>query len=363
MPETRPAPALPPGRVLLYAALALLPVLVALLLWFGRGAFFLLFSGILFAAVLDAAVRVAIRAGLGRGPALGLVLVILGALMAAGIWYGGRSAVEQSGALYDALDAQADQVAELVVALRGGEAAADMPDDPKPLGTMRRLWGMWFGEEAGPAGLVAGTFGALANVAIIFFVGAFLAASPQTYKRGTVRLFPPRLRGDADDALSRGGETLRRWLTGKLISMTLIAVLTGIGLLALGFPLALPLAVLAGLLAFVPNLGPILFYVPLALVGLTAGTSTLLLGLAVYAGVQAVESYVFTPMVQERMVSLPPALILFAQVLGGVIFGPWGIALATPLAAVLKTWVDEFYVRRGLEGRAAGEDVSAASGA
>ena len=338
-----------PGRVLLTATLAILPILALLVLWFGRGAFFLLFAGILFAAVLDAAVRGAMRAGLSRPIALGAVLVILLALLSAGIWYGGRSAVAQSGALYDALDRQAEDVAEFIATLRGDEGPVG-EEASEPMNLIRRLGAMWFdGEGPGPAGLFTGTFGVLANAAIIFFIGVFLAAAPGDYKRGMVRLFPVALREDAEDALSRGGETLRRWLVGKLISMTLIAVLTGIGLLAVGFPLALPLAVLAGLLAFVPNLGPLLFYVPLALIGLTAGGTTLLLGLAVYGGVQVVESYVFTPMVQKRMVSLPPALVLFAQVLGGVIFGAWGVALATPLAAVLRTWVTEFYVRRGLE--------------
>ena len=88
---------------------------------------------------------------------------------------------------------------------------------------------------------------------------------------------------------------------------------------------------------------------PIALVGFSAGTTTLLLGLGVYAVAQTVESYVFTPVVQKHMVSLPPALILFAQVLGGIVFGLWGVALATPLAAVLRGWVGEYYVRRELE--------------
>ena len=83
----------------------------------------------------------------------------------------------------------------------------------------------------------------------------------------------------------------------------------------------------------------------------------MLAGAAVYAAAQMIESYIFTPLIQKRMVSLPPALILFAQVLGGILFGLWGIALATPLAAVLRLWLERYYVRAELEHRPPDEDA------
>ncbi|MGR3485158.1 MAG: AI-2E family transporter [Paracoccaceae bacterium] len=332
-----------PGRVLAAAALALLPVLAALAFWFGQQAFFILFAGILLAAVLDAATRgLTGRLGLPRTLALTLTVVVLTGAVLGGLWLGGAALAGQAGDLARTLEAQ---IADLGARIE--DATGRDPTDLAPTDVMDR-----FGTAGGgmAMGVAQGTFGALANAFVIFFIGLFLAIDPGLYARGVTALFPTDRRGAVAAALARGGRTLRRWLVGKLISMACIALLTGAGLLVAGFPFAVPLAVLAGLLAFVPNLGPLLFYLPLTLIGLGAGTSTLLWGLGAYVVAQSVESYVFTPLIQKRMVSLPPALILFAQVLGGVLFGLWGIALATPLTAVLREWIATFYVRRGLEG-------------
>ena len=268
-------------------------------------------------------------------------------MLAALAWSGGSYLVGQASELYTALDEQADRVGNMIDRVRPGGDTDGSAETP--LEVLRELGRMWGGEDGGAAGFAAATLGGLANAFIVFFIGVFLALDPDLYKRGLVRLFPQRHRGSVDEALHDAGDTLRRWLIGKLLSMAMIFVLTLIGFLIVGYPLAIPLALLAGLLAFVPNLGPILTYIPIALAGLSAGTTTLLLGVAIYAVAQSVESYIFTPMVQKRMVSLPPALILFAQVLGGIVFGLWGVALATPLAAVLRLWIDRYYVRRELE--------------
>jgi predicted PurR-regulated permease PerM len=374
-PLERPASQVAAGRILLLATLALLPVLAVAAFWLGQAAFFMLFAGILLAAVFDAAVR-GLTEHLGFGRTAALTAVIGGTVLAlaALVWFGGRTIVAQSGELYDALDRQADQVAGLLEMVRqgdgGGEEAggsvgvtsgADAAsgagtDDATPIGVLQDLGRMWWGEDGGPASFAQSAFGALANSFIIFFIGVFLVIDPGLYKRGVTRLFPPGRRETADAALHRAGQTLRRWLVGKLLSMAMIFALTLAGLFLVGFPFALPLALLAGALAFVPNLGPLLTYVPIALVGLSSGTTTMLLGVGVYAVAQTVESYVFTPLVQKRMVSLPPALILFAQVLGALLFGLWGVALATPLAAVLREWIGTYYVRRGLEGDEAAGD-------
>ena len=347
-PLERPAERLSAERVLAIVALALVPILLLAVFWIGRNAFFLLFAGMLFAAILDAATRlVTNRVGLDRPPAYGIVLGLVLTVLAAVAWFGSTYLISQASDLYGALDRQADRVGNLLDRFRpGGDVAGR---DETPLGVLRDLGRMWGGSDAGAMSFAAGTFGALANAFVIFFIGVFLAADPGTYKRGLVRLFPLRHRQGVDEALHDAGDTLRLWLVGKLLSMALIGALTLAGLLVVGYPLAVPLALLAGLLAFVPNLGPILTYVPIALAGFSEGTTTVLIGVAVYAVAQTVESYVFTPLIQKRMVSMPPALILFAQVLGGIVFGVWGIALATPLAAVLRLWFERYYVRETLE--------------
>ena len=356
-PPERPAPhladpRLSSERILAVAALAILPALFVALFWIGQAAFFLLFAGILFAAILDAATRaLAARTPL---PRLGALAVVVGAvvLALAGVAvFGGATLAAQAGALVDALEEQAGRIGDALAEIRppaeGEERADSLP------GVLGQLGGMLGGGGGGmTVDFAAAVFGAFANAFVIFFVGVFLAIDPALYKRGLVRLFPVPHRAAVDDALHGAGETLRQWLVGQLLSMSLVTGLTLAGLLLVGYPLALPLAILAGLLTFVPNLGPLLTYIPIVLAGLSGGAATVAAGVAVYAVAQTIESYVFTPLIQKRMVSLPPALILFAQVLGGIVFGLWGIALATPLAAVLRLWLERYYVRAELEDKA-----------
>ena len=347
-PLERSAQSLSPERILALSALMLLPPVFLAVFWLGQNAFFLLFAGILLAAILDAAIRaITGHTRLERGWAAGVVIGAVVVLIAALVWFGGRYVAGQAGDLYDALQAQAERIGNALDEVRPGGGGEDDPDTL--VGVIRDLGRMMGGGEGMPTSFAQNVLGGLANAFLIFFVGVFLAMNPDLYKRGVVRLFPVRHRAGVDDALHEAGHTLRQWLVGKLMSMALIAGLTLAGLLAIGYPLAVPLALLAGLLAFVPNLGPLLTYVPIALAGLSEGMGTVLTGVAIYAAAQTIESYVFTPLIQKRMVSLPPALILFAQVLGGILFGLWGIALATPLAAVLRLWLERYYVRAELE--------------
>ena len=356
-PLERPARDLSAARILVLAALVLLPVVLLALLWIGQVAAFLLFAGILVAAILDAATRgLTGHTPLSRPWSLGIVIGLIVVAVAGTAWFAGTYLAGQAGDLYGTLQDQARRVGDAIDRLRPGAEAEDGPETP--MAVVRDLGRMWWGDGGGPALFVQSVLGALANVFIIFFVGVFLALDPGLYKRGVVRLFPEPQRADVGDALGRAGATLRHWLAGKLLSMGLIAGLTYAGLLLIGYPLALPLSLLAGLLAFVPNLGPLLAYIPIALTGLSAGMNTLLLGVVVYAAAQTVESYIFTPLIQKRMVSLPPALILISQVFGGLVFGLWGIALATPLVAVLKLWIERYYVERALE-NGGGDEASA----
>lgn len=131
--------------------------------------------------------------------------------------------------------------------------------------------------------------------------------------------------------------------------MAIIGACTAVGLWALGVPLALTLALLAAALTFVPNFGPILAAVPAVLLGLLESPTKALYVVLLYVGVQTVESYVLTPLIQKRTVSAPPALTILAQVLLGVLVGGLGVVLATPLTAVALVLARELYVRDVLE--------------
>jgi predicted PurR-regulated permease PerM len=219
-----------------------------------------------------------------------------------------------------------------------------------------REWGRWVlqrvqngggdGAAEGMLGAVGGVFGALTNwfyyFLTAFFVGLFAAAKPDLYTRGLANLFPVRARDRVLHLISELGYTLRWWLVGQLLAMILIGGSTGLLLWLFDIPLAIPLGVLVGLLGFIPYLGPILGAVPVAIVAGTQGAETLLYVIGAYSLVQLVEGYVITPLIQHRMVYLPPVFTIITQVVLGAILGILGFVLATPLAAVLLV-LSRFY--------------------
>ena len=90
----------------------------------------------------------------------------------------------------------------------------------------------------------------------------------QRYTNGIITLFPKQKRKRVEEVLLTLGYTLKRWLLGKLFSMLVVGILTGIGLVILDIPLALTLAIFAALITFIPNFGPIFSLIPAFLIAL-----------------------------------------------------------------------------------------------
>jgi predicted PurR-regulated permease PerM len=193
------------------------------------------------------------------------------------------------------------------------------------------------------------TFGVLGSLAVLLALGIYLAAYPTLYRDGLVRLFATSRRAEVCETLDELGYVLRRWLRGQMIAMVTVGLMAYVALSLLGVPLAFGLAVLTALLEFVPYLGPIVAAVPVVLVALTESWELALYALLAFAAIQIFEGYVLVPLIQERAVFVPPALILFSQVLLGVLFGLVGIVLATPLTAAVVLLVRRRYVEAVLE--------------
>ncbi len=193
-------------------------------------------------------------------------------------------------------------------------------------------------------GVFSSTLGIAANIVLVAFIGLYLAVAPGTYITGLLRLFPKQRRARMTGVLESVGETLRRWLVGRAILMVVNGVLTAVGLWLLGIPLALTLGVIAGLLNFVPNIGPIIAGVPAVLIAWTVGPMPALYVLLLYIALQSLDGYVLTPLIQQRTVSLAPALTMTAQLLFGVLAGTMGLLLATPLTAAAMVFVRKLYL-------------------
>ena len=136
------------------------------------------------------------------------------------------------------------------------------------------------------------------------------------------------------------------WLLAKLASMVMVGIFTTVGLWALGIDLALILGIIAALLSFIPNLGPLLAFIPAGLVSILTGVDTLLYVSILYIGIQTVESYILTPILQAEIASLPPALVLLVQVLLASMVGMAGVLLAAPLTVLLIVITNQLYVKR-----------------
>jgi predicted PurR-regulated permease PerM len=202
---------------------------------------------------------------------------------------------------------------------------------------------------AGAGRILVSLGSAVAAFVLVFAGGIYIAADPELYRRGLLKLFPASQRERVGTAIEDSGRALRRWLLGQLLSMVVIGVLTGIGLALVGLPSALALGLLAGLAAFVPVIGAIAAGIPALLTATAQGGTVVLLTLGVYLLVQQVEENIVMPLVQRRAVALPPALLLFAILAFGVLFGIPGMLLAAPLTVVVFVLVKRLYVREALD--------------
>jgi predicted PurR-regulated permease PerM len=193
-------------------------------------------------------------------------------------------------------------------------------------------------------GFFKSTFGVFGDLYVVLFIGVFLTVSPEKYIAGVIKLIPSKGQKKAKLIFTTLGLQLRNWLKGTLLSMSVVFVFTAIGLAIMGIPLWLVLALLAGLLSFIPNFGPILALIPAVLVGLMDGPETALWVVGLYLLIQFVESNFITTIIQQKMINLPPALIISAQMILGALTGSWGLILSTPLTAIIIVLIKSLYI-------------------
>jgi predicted PurR-regulated permease PerM len=185
----------------------------------------------------------------------------------------------------------------------------------------------------------------IANFFIAILVAIYLASEPQTYIHGFTKLFPLGRRARVREVLAEIGETLQWWLVGKSGSMLVIGILTWIGLSIIGVPLALTLGLIAGLLSFIPNFGPILSAIPAILLAFIESPVSALYVIGLYVGIQLFESNLVTPWIERQTVELPPALTILSQLTLAVLIGGLGLVLATPVLAVIMVLVQMLYIQ------------------
>ncbi len=206
-----------------------------------------------------------------------------------------------------------------------------------------------------------GLFGSLTTLAfglvVAVFVPLYLAANPEPVVGWGVRFFPPASRPRAREVLSKMRRNLLNWLKGRILSMALVGVLWTIVLYLIGIPAPLFLGVLAGLLEFVPYVGPVISTIPPVLLALAGEPRDALWVLLSYLVIQQIEGYLLTPLIEGRMTALHPAVVIVAVAVAGAAFGFLGVLLAVPATVVAKVLVEELWFRR-LEGRSGAQEAA-----
>lgn len=313
------------------------------LAWHVASSLLLILAGLVFAAGLQGGVALLGRVWPARrGVRLGLVIALFTVAVLGFLYFAGTQIAAEAGQLQSTLVAQSDRLSVLAreygigiggkTARPGGGAGATGSGIGDPLAALKAQIGSSFGRIMTVVGGAAGIVGSLL---LIIVFGIFVAADPRLYERGVEWLTPEPRRPAAKGTFDAMAAMLQRWVGGRLVLMVFEGTLIFLGLSIVGTPLALLLGLVAGLFAFIPNLGAIASGALMVAVGFADGPTTGLETIGVYLAVQIADQFV-SPLIEKRAVDLAPAVVLAAQLVFGVLFGIMGLILADPIVALVK---------------------------
>jgi len=339
-------------RVAGIVAIALLSILIILLVGFAFKVLLFVLAGILVACFFRGiAAWIHDQTSLSMNWSLAAAVLVVLIVFTAAYLFLGPKIVEQANQIAQKLPSSLESAEQSLSRYWWGQKLTTLiPENPQEALSESSGW------ASQTFGLVSSTFGIFADLYIVVLLGTFFMVNPSPYVNGIVHMMPESKEHRTREVIKKVYITLQRWLTGKLLSMLIVAVLTWVGLLLLGVPLPLTLALFAGLLAFIPNFGPIIALIPAVLLGFLEGPTTALYVVILYMGVQVVESNLITPFIQREMVHLPLAMIIIAQVTLGILVGGLGLILATPIVAVLMVFVQMIYIEDMLEKKIENDD-------
>jgi predicted PurR-regulated permease PerM len=306
-------------------------IVALLLLWQARSILLLLFAGYIGALILTT-VTARFQSWFHlrrRGLAFAIVIGAAVALFAVSIWLRGPALLQQAGNLRIDISAAVGELTSRIQAQGWGRWVIAHSGDSSQIS---RALSMMLSGVGGAVYLTAST---IAGLFLVAMTSIYLAAEPDFYLRGIRRILPARNRATFEACFAAATRVLRSWLLAKAISMATIGAFVTVGLLLLGVPLAGTLGIIAALLTFIPNLGPILSVIPAALLAFAVSPTKGILTIAWYCAAHFLEGNVITPLAERKIVRLPPALTLAVQLVMASVAGALGVALAAPLTAVI----------------------------
>lgn len=319
------------------------------ILWQIRQVLLLVFLAVVLATALNRIVRRLEKSKVKRGFAALLSVVVLLTFLAGSFWIIVPSLIDQFQQLIRLVPQGLEQFRSWVTWLQTripGQSQEyipsvnDLVQQVQPLAA--RLFGNFFA-------LFSNFLAIVLNLLLVLVLTIMLLANPSPYRQGFMQLFPSFYRQRIDTILYECNTALGGWLVGILFNMTVITVLSGTGLLFLGVKLPLVNALLAGLLTFIPNVGPTLSVIPPVAIALLDAPWKAIAVLILYIAIQQIETNILTPLVMQRQVSLLPAVTLASQVVFAIFFGFLGLLLALPLLVVAQVWLREILIKDVLD--------------
>jgi len=345
-----PSPRAWPSRDILRAVLLAAGVVLALeLLWVARSVFVLGFLGVLFGLTLSAGVTWLHRRGVPRGlGTLLLILLVFGVLTGLGMVIAPRIGAQMQD-LQQQLPAAIDRAEEWIRERQGwinqllqlgqGSSQANQPNIRHTLVQQLGNVGSSF------FSIFSSALALLGGILVVTFVAAFIAADPNTYRRGIMHLVPHEARPKAAEVMSATGVTLRRWLVAQLIGMAVIGTLTAVVLLLMGVQAALALGIIAGILEFIPYFGPILSAVPAVAMAFLDSPEKALWVVVAYIAIQQIEGNLLMPFLMKEGLDLPPVMTILGQAALALVFGFVGLLIAVPLLGAVMVPIKLLYVQ------------------
>ena len=339
---------------------AVLFATLLLFAWHFAATLFLIFAGALLGVALNAMSNLLGRViRLPHAARLSVVCLVLAGMLSGTVFLGGATIAQQATVLGATIKSQLANVKTILeshgidtsffdpnalTATPSDSSATAAPTPPTSHGlpsasAIASSGGAILGQTFK---ILLGAVSAVGNFFIVLFLGLAFAVQPRVYRDGLLFMAPAKHRARAAIIIDRVSDTLERWLIAQIITMAAVFFVTWIGLLIIGIPSSFILGIQAGLLAFIPTVGAILGGLIVVLASLASGWIAALSAFVLFLGVHALESYVLTPIIQRQALDIPPATLFAFQILLGVVFGIWGLALALPLIAIAKVMIDHF---------------------
>ena len=341
-------------------------VLFAALLWFAwhfAATLFLIFAGMLLGVGLNAVTHLLGRmVRLPHPLRLAIVCLTLAVLLSGVLVLGGTTIAEQATVLSNTIKSQLSTVKSFLekngvdtsyfeLGSTGAAEASSEASGTAAQGTSTAPHNLPSASALASSGgaivsqtfkVLLGTVSVVGNFFIVLFLGLAFAAQPSIYRDGLIFMAPAKYRSQTIEIVDRIGETLERWLLAQLLTMFAVFAVTWIGLELIGIPSSFILGIQAGLLAFIPTVGALLAGLIVVLASLASGWVAAASAFVLFLGIHALESYILTPILQRQALEIPPATLFAFQILLGVVFGIWGLALALPLMAIAKVMIEHF---------------------